>query len=56
MFDSNESETVQQQKAVLRQKNLQETLKNSTVAIVANPYLMSLDGQASIDFVLSDIR
>lgn len=26
------------------------------MAIVANPYLVSLDGQASVDFVLSDIR
>lgn len=40
----------------MRQKNLQKMLSNSLVAVVANPYLVSLDGMASVDFVFHDIK
>ena len=40
----------------IRTSNLQKILNNSHVAVVSNPYLLSLDGQASIDFIWKDLR
>ena len=56
IIDMSEPEHVKIQKSILRQKNLQKILNNSHVAVVSNPYLLSLDGQASIDFIWKDLR
>ena len=44
------------EKAIIRQKRLQDLLQNSQVAIVANPYLLALDNNPSIDFMFQDLR
>jgi len=56
VFDRDEPVEVRIQKSLLRQRNLQELMKDSQVCIVANPYLVALDGLPNIDFIYKDIK
>ena len=56
VFKKDEPDAIRLQKSIIRQKNLQAMLNDSQVAVIANPYLVALDGCANIDFVYHDLR
>ena len=56
MDDQSEDELIKMEKAIMRQKNLAQLMKDSQVTVVANPYLVAMNGQASIDFVWTDLK
>lgn len=56
VVDEGDTTKRQLEKSLLRQRNLQQMVQNSQVVVVSNPYLVSLDGLPSLEFVFDDIR